>query len=199
MVKHGNEFDKCLNKLNNLYKENPKKTSKETQKLIEKLGAINRLKKGKFLQKTDKEILLMAGLGLLIALLGFINISEESIPYYGGIIFFFAGYLSGLFVPIFGIIFLFTHGITGISLMIGCTLSPVLNNPLMEDNPSNIYIYFGVIIFFVILATILTIFHNLNSDFRKLNNAKNIPLIIYTVAIFLASLLPKILIFIYGL
>jgi hypothetical protein len=137
---------------------------------------------------------------LLVGLLPLKTGDVESIPfYYFGFIFFIAGFFIGTSIPGFGIIFLFSHGMTGLGLMTVPTLLNIINNPYMTDNPKNIYIYLGVICVLFAVAVIKTIIDSLNklkniSFSYKKTNKKNqaIIILLFTVGIVLVEVLPFI-------
>ena len=137
---------------------------------------------------------------LLVGLLPLKTGDIECIPfYYFGFIFFIAGFFIGTSIPGFGIIFLFSHGLTGLGLMTVPLLLNITNNPYMTDNPKNIYIYLGVICALFAVAVIKTIIDSLNklkniSFSHKKTNKKNqaIIILLFTVGIVLVEVLPFI-------
>ena len=135
---------------------------------------------------------------IFIAALGLLNISNIGM-YAFGTVFFIAGYCVGFSVPMAGVIFLFSHGITGLCIMTVSTIGKIFENPIMQDNPQNIYIYLGACILIALFATLTTVKKNL-----KLFSPGKEPKIstitgMYMVYFILIALLPKLLPFIYNL
>lgn len=153
------EFDNLINDLRELYKEKPKKTIEEIN------SAIVSIKSSDIINKTLVNIIYI----ICIALLGLTNISLSQglvFEYYIGAIFFLVGLVIGLKLQLYGIIFLFSHGCTGLGLMVIPKIIEILKNPIMTDNPTNIMIFltFGVLL--VIVGIVLTIMYNLNKKFK---------------------------------
>ena len=66
---------------------------------------------------------------------------------------------------------------------------PIIDSPIMSDNPVGIYIWLGLIVFTFILATIFAILYDFVEYFRLKNHAKLIPLIIYLIGIVMVIIL----------
>ena len=126
----------------------------------------------------------------VIVLLGLSNL--ENFPmYFFGSIFFFAGLFVGLFVPVFGLIFLFSHGLTGFSLMISA-LNENLSSPIYSDASGYAYVILIVLmVIFALLGFIFTILHNtkINKDnkYRLL-----LPFIFFFISLFIGALFPQL-------
>ncbi len=133
-----------------------------------------------------------------IAAIGLFNIKSIGM-YIFGLIFFLAGFNIGLFVPGAGIIFLFSHGMTGLGMMCAGLVGDAINSPLMQDNPQNLYIYLGVCILIGLFATLSTIKYNLGI----ITNGKKPSLFMivwaYIIMFLLVALFPKVMPFIYSL
>ncbi len=133
-----------------------------------------------------------------IAAIGLFNIKSIGM-YIFGLIFFLAGFNIGLFVPGAGIIFLFSHGMTGLGMMCAGLVGDAINSPLMQDNPQNLYIYLGVCILIGLFATLSTIKFNLGI----ITNGKKPSLFMivwaYIIMFLLVALFPKVMPFIYSL
>lgn len=183
------EFDNLINDLRELYKEKPKKTIEEIN------SAIVSIKSSDIINKTLKILVVSIIYIICIALLGLTNIgiSQDLVfEYYIGAIFFLVGLAIGLKLQLFGIIFLFSHGCTGLGLMVIPKIIEILKNPIMTDNPTNIMIFltFGVLL--VIVGIILTIMYNLNKKFKY---SLFIILGVFLLGIAIIQLLP----YIYGI
>lgn len=153
----------------------------------------------KVFQDIDKDKLYLCVLIFLIALIGLFNIKAYPI-YLFGIIFFLAGHFIGLYLKWMGLIFLFSHSVTGIFVMLSALIGDIVtNNPIMSDNPLNIIIYLVIVALLLIFATLMVIIHNLSDYLKTKKFFVVIPMSIYVVAFFMAGLLNIIFNFIYNL
>ena len=147
---------------------------------------------------------IMIGLIVIILLMGLLDLktgSYELMPiYYFGFIFFIAGCYVGTTSP-FGIIFLFSHGGTGLGLMTVPVIASVLKNPIITENPNRVYMYLGIAAAAVIFAVIKAIMcatrekniigAMLQEDpfFEK---HRAVVLLLFTIGIVLVQLLPLV-------
>jgi hypothetical protein len=132
----------------------------------------------------------------IIALIGLINIptlGEESIMYYGGIIFFLAGFYVGIYVKGIGIIFLFSHGGTGIGLMIASQIGKYLDSPVLSDISFNVSLYFAIGIAIMIFATLFAIVFNLSDKLKQNKYLELVPLSLYGIVLLMAALFSHII------
>lgn len=196
------DFENYNNKLKELYKNDPATVTKELRKLVNKLTYPGEEPNEKlFNNSIDKEKFIICMMCILMALLGLLNWGNgEALGlYYFGLIFFLAGYFVSTQAKGAGIIFLFSHGMTGLGLMIYFTLHDILESPLMKDSPKNLLMYLGVVICIIVVATIITILRNLSETFKLKKYTSIIPLALYFIAILMAVLLPKIINYLYAL
>lgn len=105
-------------------------------------------------------ILLLIFVCIGILALGLFNL-EEFPMYAFGFVFFVAGMLVGTFVPGFGAIFLVSHGLTGLGLMIGA-LNIEDYTTILSDTPK----FYGFILFILVVGlfaggVFFTIIHSL--------------------------------------
>ncbi len=194
-----NSYNSNIEKLNKIYKEYPEKTEKELNKLVLKLKTyedfINYQKTTNY--KYNKILIIIF---IVIAILGMINLNINILfTYYFGLIFFITGYCSSLLGKGIPLIFLFSHGMTGLMIMLVPIVGKVINNPLLSDNPTNIYIYLGIVILLIIIATTLAIIYNLADYFKTKEFSKLIPAILYLLAIIMVTILPHIYTIIYNI
>lgn len=187
-----NSFDEKLNKLRELHDKNSMIIDHEVDYIISKYGTERKIDPKKL--KTYMSVTFF----ILCALLGLVNVFNSNIDidislYYFGILFFLAGLFIGLNVKSFGLIFLFSHGMTGLGLM----LIPIIKNlelkVYLTDSPTFLLIYLGIIIIAVILAIILTVLYNLNDRLKDNIKIYSLIFILYLVAITMVVILPKIL------
>ena len=92
--------------------------------------------------------------------------------------------------------FLFSHGGVGIGLMMHSLLSSDFLLDILSDNPTNIHLYFLIIVLLLLAGTIFAIINNLNDKYNSNKFFSIIPISIYLLALFLAGLLPHILNFV---
>lgn len=187
-----NSFDDKLNKLRELHDKNSIIIDHEVDYIISKYGTERKIDPKKL--KTYMSVTFV----ILCALLGLVNVFNSNIDidislYYFGILFFLAGLFIGLNVKSFGLIFLFSHGMTGLGLM----LIPIIKNlelkVYLTDSPTFLLIYLGIIIIAVILAIILTVLYNLNDRLKDNIKIYSLIFILYLLSITMVVILPKIL------
>ena len=187
-----NSFEDKLNKLRELHDKNSMIIDHEVDYIISKYGTERKVdpkKLKKFMFVTF--VILCALLGLVNAFNS--NIDMDISRYYFGILFFLAGLFVGLSFKSFGLIFLFTHGGTGLGLM----LIPIIKNlelkMYLTDNPTFLLIYLRIIIIAIILAIILTVLYNLNDRLKDNIKIYSLIFILYLLAITMVVILPKLL------
>ena len=187
-----NSFDEKLNKIKELHDKNPVLINYEVDYIISKYGTERKIDPKKL--KTYMSVTFV----ILCALLGLVNVFNSNIDidislYYFGILFFLVGLFIGFNVKSFGLIFLFSHGMTGLGLM----LIPIIKNlelkVYLTDSPTFLLIYLGIIIIAIILAIILTVLYNLNDRLKDNIKIYSLIFILYLVAITMVVILPKIL------
>ena len=181
------EFEESLNKLRELYATD--------KSILEKINLIidekndNRSTMSKIISEIKFDLLLLFLIVIGIILIGFFNIGEIAL-YFGGVAFFLAGIGIGMFVDAFGLIFLFSHGMTGLCLMMGVLLSKILENPVLSDGPlhSSIIICGVIVIALFVIATILVIMHNLSITMKKKKYFKVLILFLYFLGFLITAL-----------
>lgn len=196
------DFENYNNKLQELYNNDPARTTKELRKLVNKLTYPGEEPNEKlFNNSIDKEKFIICIICILIALLGLLNWGNADTIglYYFGLVFFLAGYFVSTTAKGIGIVFLFSHGMTGLGLMLGSILYNVMKNPLMTDGSKNLLIYLVISLALIIAATIITILRNLSDTYRLKKYTSLIPITLYFIAILMIVIFPKIINFIYSL
>lgn len=187
-----NSFEDKLNKLRELHDKNSMIIDHEVDYIISKYGTERKVDPKKL-----KKFMFVTFV-ILCALLGLVNAFNSNIDmdislYYFGILFFLAGLFVGLSFKSFGLIFLFTHGGTGLGLM----LIPIIKNlelkMYLTDNPTFLLIYLRIIIIAIILAIILTVLYNLNDRLKDNIKIYSLIFILYLIAITMVVFLPKLL------
>ena len=187
-----NSFEDKLNKLRELHDKNSMIIDHEVDYIISKYGTERKVDPKKL-----KKFMFVTFV-ILCALLGLVNAFNSNIDmdislYYFGILFFLAGLFVGLSFKSFGLIFLFTHGGTGLGLM----LIPIIKNlelkMYLTDNPTFLLIYLRIIIIAIIFAIILTVLYNLNDRLKDNIKIYSLIFILYLLAITMVVFLPKLL------
>lgn len=187
-----NSFDEKLNKIKELHDKNPVLINYEVDYIISKYGLERKIDPKKL--KTYISVAFV----ILCALLGLVNVFSGNVDidislYYFGILFFLAGLFIGLGVKTFGLIFLFSHGMTGLALMLIPIIKSLKLQVYLTDSPTFLLIYLGIIIIAVILAIILTALYNLNDRLKDNVKVYSLIFILYLLAITMVVILPKIL------
>lgn len=210
-MKDYDEFYKRVNNLKLEYKNNPDETLKQMD------GILNTLKQLGMKENTKKEIekpenekislveiikeviekkgintIYIAVFIILIVLLGFINSFENMFMYYFGVVFFIAGLLIGIFVPYGGVIFLFSHGATGLGIMLIPKVSAILKSPVLTDGNTLIIKFLILAVIAAIMGFILTSLYNFSEKFKKSKKSMPIILGLFLLAILIVQLVPVI-------
>lgn len=193
------EFEEKVELLRNSYLLKPRNTLVELEKTLQKLGMLTKedaskksFDKKHILDDIDKDLLLTVILVVLIGLMGLFQI--DSIPLYlFGLAFFIAGLFIGLKNKGFGLIFLASHGLTGLGLMIGSLLHKVVSSPLFTDLSFKLYIYFGIMIIIGIIALIIVILSNLSDSMKKLKYIPNVVLFLFLLVFIMAGIMSYIM------
>lgn len=183
-------FDEKLSEIRKYYVENPQQVDHEVSICLYNIKNLNIEKKG-FLSDVSYDILLFCILSIIIACIGFFHLSNIGL-YIFGLVFFIVGLLIGLNTKIFGIIFLFSHGVTGLFIMEGALLGDIVNSPIFSDSPTNIYFYFGVNIIIFFISLICSILYNLSDNLKKYKYLKCIILLFYLLGFLMTGLFPYI-------
>ncbi len=196
------KYKECLNKIDEYYKKSPDITTDELEKAVYNMeyniltkDSISNTKK---FWDIDIVWLYRIGFVLLILLIGLIDIAYGNFDgnYYFACIFFLAGLFVGLYVRGFGLIFLLSHGLSGLALMIGPTLKSIFSSPIITDLSNKGILFFIVIgIVALITAFLMTALYNLSN---KIQNNKYSLLIIFILYIF-GILIIKLIPIIYGI
>lgn len=110
--------------------------------------------------------------------------------YFFGTVFFLAGLFIGLNGPIFGIIFLFSHGGAGLGIMCFSKIKGILDSPLMTDGPSNLQYLLATGAGLIVAGIISTIFYNVSKKIRDQKYSLPIILAMFAVGIAIIQVLP---------
>ena len=129
---------------------------------------------------------------LVIVFIGLLSYKTEFV-YYIGLIFFIAGVFFELYVPYFGLVFLFSHGLTGLGVMISGLCGSVFNLFLTGDASIGIYIICAVSVLIFIAAFIMGVLYNISNNFKSRMYAKNIIFLLFIIGLLIVGILPYII------
>lgn len=176
-----NDLDVYIQELKKLYARDKDGAINLAKASVERLSYLTKENKSLFSDEKSKAIFINIILSIILLLVGIIY--PNGGLYYAGSVFFLAGFFIGLFLRGIGIVFLCSHGLTGLWLMIGMPISNLIKSPLMDDNPKNLLIFLIAGVIFIIIAIISTIMHNLSKEIRKKKNSSIIPLLLFIIGI----------------
>lgn len=186
------DFDNKLEQLKELYNEKPTETINEINKVIIKIKNGTNKRETKE-EKKSKNALISGIFAVCIFLISIVNIkygTEQFMMYFFGTVFFLAGLFIGLNGPIFGIIFLFSHGGAGLGIMCFSKIKGILDSPLMTDGPSNLQYLLATGAGLIVAGIISTIFYNVSKKIRDQKYSLPIILAMFAVGIAIIQVLP---------
>lgn len=193
------KYKESLNKINEYYKENPDITTNELEKAVYNIEYNILMKNNDVKNSKGIDIepvwLYRIGFVILILLIGLIDIAYGNFDgnYYFACIFFLAGLFVGLYVRGFGLIFLLSHGLSGLALMIGPTIKSILSSPIITDLANKSILFFMVIgIIALITAFLMTALYNLSNKIQGNKYSLLIIFILYIFGILVIKLIPII-------
>lgn len=192
--KQYDEFVMYKERLDEMYEENPEKATREAYNSLVRLGGIDGEMK-KFSDDASFKLGLLI-VSVIILLIGLLNISNYML-YIFGFMFFIAGMLVSLENSKFALIFVFSHGGTGLGLLIGSLMSSILRNPLLADGGNNLYVYL-IVTFAIIIGGYLFLVVSKILDTDNINKKLLISLFIIACGLFLLALFPYIINYIYS-
>ena len=187
------EFDSQIEKLRVLYNEKPTETINEINKAI--INLKNETNEDVPEKKYSRRAVISGLFAVCIFLISITNInygSEQFMMYFFGTVFFLAGLFIGLNVPVFGIIFLFSHGGTGLGIMCFTKINKILQSPIMTDNPTNLQNLLVLGVGLIVIGIISTIFYNVSKKIRDKKYSLIIILAMFAIGIEIIQLLPMI-------
>lgn len=198
-------IDVYIEELYKIKSDDPNRADSIAIRGLEELGMAPGSKTTKALG-IDLEWAAVVILCVLIALCVFLTPNGEAASMYiFGLVFFLAGLFIGLHVPVFGLIFLCSHGGVGLSFMLSCLLKfdkegsffdfkRIFKNPAFSDGgmPSNLKLYLCAIVAIFATAIVYTILHNLSPRLKENKIHMIIILLLFLIGILLVGLLPKL-------
>lgn len=198
------EFNQNVDKLKQHYKEDPKRINRKLNDLIFDYEREKRFKEeqAEIKKANSKNRRFFAVIVVITILAGLLNIASTELDgfgfmYYFGLVFFLAGFYVAIEAPIFGIIFLFSHGGTGLGIMLAPVIVTTLNSPLLTDGGGNIITYIAIVIGLIVASFASMIIYNVTQISKRLQESndrvKKISFILITIAIVMTQLLPHII------
>ena len=189
------DYNNLLEKIEKFYQKKPDFVIRELQKVVYHLEDSESDKFSLIMRELPWDFILFIISFMAIALLGFFSYSvADNFPLYlFGFVFFAAGVSIGCFLKGFGIIFLFSHGVTGMCIMEASLLGDLLNSPILTDAPKWFPVSAGIVIFMFIVAILSLIVHNLSDTVKKMKYFKLIPLVCFFIAFLLTIIIRRIL------
>ena len=190
-----NLFNLYLAKITDAYQNDKNKSYHIIKKYVDILNIDNKkevkendIDNVRFKLDPKFNILYIVIICFIIILLGLFSL--ESFPgYFFGSVFFFAGLFIGLFVPIFGLIFLFSHGLTGFCIMMG-SIGERFTGPLYSDaSGSGYFMLLGLAAILAICGFIFTILHNIGI-LKKHEYGVLIPFLFFLGCFLICALFP---------
>lgn len=185
------ELDTKIEELKKLYTEKPTETINTLNETI--INLKNNTTEETINKKYSKKTLISGIFVVCILLISITNISygmEYFMMYFFGAIFFLAGLFIGLNVPVFGIIFLFTHGCTGLGLMCLNKITQILESPIMTDNPSSLQTFLLLGVGLIVIGIVTTIIYNISKQFKNKEYSLVFILGVLTIGITIIQVLP---------
>lgn len=194
-----NRYKECLNKIDKYYKSNPDITTNELEKTIYNIE-YNVLTKNsnigpKKILDVDIVWIYRVAFVIIVLAIGLVDILNNSFDgtYYFGAIFYLAGLFIGLNIKGVGLIFLLSHGGTGIAIMLVPTIINIFKSPLMSDLANNNIMSILVIAFIaIVVAILMTVFYNLSDQFKNKNYSLPVILLLFMIGIVIIKIIPII-------
>ena len=191
-------FEENINKITKEFEKNKRGTNAKLERVLLEIRKEKNETSIIDVLKLHKEQTITGVLIIILLLLGLFSIStnsESMIMYYFGMVFFLAGFFIGTSQESkMVIIFLFSHGGTGIALMLGSLLYPIFDSPLLSDMPTKLIIVLIIIFGLVLIAFILETIFNIAERFDTRKAYVPFLLGIFTTAVFIATFIPRLIV-----
>lgn len=191
-------FEENINKITKEFEKNKRGTNAKLERaLLEIKKEKNEMSINEVLN-LHKEKVITGILIVILLLLGLFSIStnpESMIMYYFGMVFFLAGFFIGTNQDSkMVIIFLFSHGGTGLALMLGSLLYPIFDSPILSDMPTKLTIVLIIIFGLALIGFILETIFNVAERFDTHKAYVPFLLGIFTTAVFIATFIPRLIV-----
>ena len=198
-------LDSYFKQIEKLYEDNPSFTINELNNLIDKTKRNKKYVDKSLLDKlfTNKEKELALSIFLMILMVPFclftLNNLEFLLLYLFGLVFFLAGLNTGFSLEKIGIIVLFSHGATGMGLMLYSVLAKSFESGLFTDGGRNLIIYLTINISIIVIGFLAVVIYNVSDYIRNIKYMKSYILLIFIAGLTMAGIFPYIMKFIYSL
>ena len=187
-------FEENINKITKEFEKNKRGTNAKLERALLEIRKEQNEPSIIDVLKLHKEQTITGVLIIILLLLGLFSIStnsESMIMYYFGMAFFLAGFFIGTSQESkMVLIFLFSHGGTGIALMLGSLLYPIFDS----DMPTKLIIVLTIILGLVLMAFILETIFNIAERFDTHKAYVPFLLGIFTTAVFIATFIPRLIV-----
>ncbi|MBR3324503.1 MAG: hypothetical protein IKG14_00430 [Clostridia bacterium] len=166
MITDEEVFNEKIEELKKLYKKEPMAVTYEIDSALKRIKESDNSDKNDIVKEIDLDVLGLVILAIFIAVIGLIN-PQSFMIYLFGFAFFLAGNLVGYNVDKVGLIFLFSHGVTGTCLMIASQIGKLFSSPIIGDLPRRQSAYLTINISMFVIALIMVVLCNLSKTLRK--------------------------------
>ena len=186
-------FNDCINELQKMYTKNPERADRKAHQLLQEIKSDSGSVWNDIVEKKDTILLVFACFVLLFT--GLLSLKTFSM-YLFGFLFLMAGLFVGLKVKGFGIIFLFSHGMTGLAIMIMSLLAPdmeelslssLYKDPVLADYGNNLQIFLAILGILIFCGVIYVILYNLSDTLKKKKYSIFPPLIIFEIVLLMCA------------
>lgn len=188
------KFEENISSLRKEFEINKKGTNKRIENV---LLDIKQEKNGLTITETlkkNKEKAMTGILILILIILGIFGEPEYAGIYYFGFVFFIFGFFIGICEAGPGIIFLFSHGGTGLAIMLGSKLYPIFQSPILTDMPIKLIIVLILILSISIVSFILIVLFNVTNKFRTHKEYIPLTLSLFTLALLISTFIPRLIV-----
>lgn len=188
------KFEENISSLRKEFEINKRGTNK---KLDNVLLDIKQEKNGLTITETlrkNKEKVMTGILILILLILGVFGKVPSIGIYYFGLIFFIVGFFIGTNALSPGIIFLFSHGATGLAIMIGSKLYPIFESPILTDMPIKLIFVLILIASISIISFILIVLFGSTNKFRTHKEYVPLTLALFTIAVLISTFIPRLIV-----
>lgn len=145
--------------------------------------------KKRYKKNIEKISIIAIVIGLL--LIGLLNINM-CVSYYFGLAFLLGGFFVTLIDDPFVLIFLFSHGLTGLGIIVIPVLSSIFKSPVISDISVNFVSYIIIACIFLLIGFISAILYNLSYRVKCINNIKILPFLLLFIGILIIYIIPWI-------
>lgn len=192
-------FEKDMEELEKLYGKNKDVTEKEFNEFIKSLKKETN-ENADYLDKigihTNKDIFYLVIIYIAIAIYGLVMLIPNHLEMIGvyifGLVFFIAGIQIGLSKETkgFGLIFVFSHGGSGLGIMLYSLLFERFSLDALSDLSNNAKLYLFFTIAILTIAVLSIVVYNLSDKLKRKYYNKDLVLLLFAAAIFLVGMFP---------